>query len=72
MSNTDNFSARWTRLMHRVAARRSARAIPATGFTSTPEPRTIGLFARGQTIGGGQFPVCGTSGERAQDRDVGD
>ncbi len=59
MSNTDSFSARWTRLMHRVAARRSARAIPATGFTSTPEPRTIGLFARGKQLVAGNFLFAG-------------
>ncbi|MBO9473046.1 heparinase II/III family protein [Shimia sp. R10_1] len=59
MSRTHSFSARWTRLMHRVAARSSARARPATGFTSTPEPRTIGLFARGKQLVAGNFLFAG-------------
>ncbi|MBO9407632.1 heparinase II/III family protein [Shimia sp. R9_1] len=59
MSDTDNFTARWTRLMHRVSARRSARAHPATGFTTTPEPRTIGLFARGKQLVAGNFLFAG-------------
>ncbi len=59
MSNPESISARWTRLMHRVHARISTRARPATGFTSMPEPRTIGLFARGKQLVAGNFLFAG-------------
>ncbi|MFY0616420.1 heparinase II/III family protein [Shimia sp.] len=59
MSNPDSISARWTRLMHRVSARAATRARPATGFTSMPEPRTIGLYARGKQLVAGNFLFAG-------------
>ncbi|WP_299355598.1 heparinase II/III family protein [uncultured Shimia sp.] len=59
MSNPDGFQARWTRLMHRVHARLSTRARPATGFTSMPEPRTIGAFARGRQLVAGNYLFAG-------------
>jgi uncharacterized heparinase superfamily protein len=59
MSNPDGFSARWTRFMHRVHARISARARPATGFTSMPEPRTIGSFAKGRQLAAGNYQFAG-------------
>ncbi len=59
MSKPDRLSARWTRAMHRVHARISTRARPATGFTSMPEPRTIGLFARGKQLMAGNFLFAG-------------
>ncbi len=59
MSKPKNISARWTRFNHRVAARISTRARPATGFTSMPEPRTIGLFARGKQLVAGNFLFAG-------------
>ncbi|GAA6180356.1 heparinase II/III family protein [Shimia sp. NS0008-38b] len=59
MSNPDSISARWTRLMHRVSARTATRARPATGFTSMPEPRTIGLYARGKQLVAGNFLFAG-------------
>ena len=59
MSNPDGFQARWTRFMHRVHARMSARARPATGFTSMPEPRTIGAFAKGRQLVAGNYLFAG-------------
>ncbi len=45
--------------MHRVHARWAARARPATGFVSQPEPRSIGLFARGRQLLAGNFLFAG-------------
>ncbi|TCL01285.1 putative heparinase superfamily protein [Shimia isoporae] len=59
MSNPNGISARGTRLMHRVHARISTMASPATGFTSMPEPRTIGLYARGKQLVAGNFLFAG-------------
>lgn len=46
--------------MHRVHARVAARAKPATGFVSQPEPRTIGHFARGRQLVAGNFLFSGS------------
>lgn len=46
--------------MHRYHARKSARARPATAFVSQPEPKTIGHFARGRQLIGGNFLFAGT------------
>ncbi|UWR01112.1 heparinase II/III family protein [Rhodobacteraceae bacterium S2214] len=46
--------------MHRYHARRSARARPATGFVSQPEPKTIGHFARGRQLISGNFLFAGS------------
>ena len=59
MSNPEGFSARWTHFMHRVHARISARARSATGFTSMPEPRTIGSFAKGRQLAAGNYQFAG-------------
>ncbi|WP_239113197.1 heparinase II/III family protein [Shimia biformata] len=59
MSNPDSPSARWTRLMHRVHARGSTLARPATAFTSMPEPRTIGSYAKGKQLVAGNFLFAG-------------
>lgn len=45
--------------MDALHARLAARARPATGFTSQPEPRTIGSFARGRQLTGGNFLIAG-------------
>ncbi|WP_415182847.1 heparinase II/III family protein [Phaeovulum sp.] len=50
---------RKTRLFNRLAAMRAARARPATGFVSQPEPRTIGSFARGRQLIAGNFLFAG-------------
>lgn len=59
MSHPNRVSARWTRFMHRVHARASTRARPATAFTSMPEPRTIGSFARGRQLVAGNYLFAG-------------
>ena len=59
MFNPDSLSARYTRAMHRFHARLSTRARPATAFTSTPEPRTIGVFAKGRQLLAGNFLFAG-------------
>ncbi|WP_089996951.1 heparinase II/III family protein [Cognatiyoonia koreensis] len=46
--------------MHRYHARRAARAKPATGFVTQPEPRTIGHFARGRQLIAGNYLFAGT------------
>ncbi len=51
--------ARVERLINRVEAFRAARARPATGFTSQPEPRMIGSFARGRQLLAGNFQMAG-------------
>ncbi|MCV2879195.1 heparinase II/III family protein [Sedimentimonas flavescens] len=45
--------------LNRLAALRAARARPATGFVSQPEPRTIGSFARGRQLIAGNFLFAG-------------
>ncbi len=45
--------------MNRWHARAASFVRPAAGFTSTPEPRTIGTFARGRQITGGNFLFAG-------------
>ncbi|SFM02952.1 heparinase II/III family protein [Shimia aestuarii] len=59
MSDPNSLAARYTRAMHRVHARISTMARPATGFTSMPEPRTIGLYARGKQLLAGNFLFAG-------------
>ena len=45
--------------MHRVHARRAARARAATAFVSAPEPHTIGVVARGRQLIAGNFLFSG-------------
>jgi len=45
--------------MNRLHARLGSRARAATGFTSQPEPRTIGSFARGRQLVAGNFQFAG-------------
>lgn len=45
--------------MDRVHAQLAARGRPATGFVSAPEPRSIGLFARGRQLIAGNFLFSG-------------
>lgn len=49
----------WVQAMNRRAARRAVKAPPAAGFVSQPEPRTIGLFARGKQLVAGNFLFAG-------------
>ena len=46
--------------MNRWHALRSTRARAATGFVSQPEPRTIGSFAKGRQLVGGNFLFAGS------------
>ncbi len=60
MADPQTWRARRTAFMHRVAARRAARAKPATAFVTAPEPRTIGHFARGRQLVAGNLLFAGT------------
>ena len=44
---------------NRLHARLAALARPAGGFVSQPEPKTIGSFARGRQLTGGNFLFAG-------------
>ena len=59
MSRDESWSARQTRTMNGFHARLASLSRPATAFTTTPEPRTIGTFARGRQIVGGNFLFAG-------------
>jgi len=48
-----------SRMANRLQALRAARARPATGFVSQPEPRTIGSQARGRQLLVGNFLFAG-------------
>lgn len=56
---TTTGSPRLDGLRNRLAALRAARARPATGFVSQPEPRTIGSFARGKQLIAGNYLFAG-------------
>ncbi len=45
--------------IHRLAMWRALRAAAATGFVSQPEPRSIGLYARGRQLVAGNFLCAG-------------
>tara|TARA_R110002049_G_scaffold44333_5_gene129970 strand:- start:22382 stop:24130 length:1749 start_codon:yes stop_codon:yes gene_type:complete len=61
MINTTSVMARKARLLNRwhawAATRRRAQAI---GFVSSPEPRTIGSYARGRQLVAGNYLFAGT------------
>jgi uncharacterized heparinase superfamily protein len=59
MSESENLSARWSRLMDRVQAKRATLGRPATAIVSQPDPRTIGSFARGRQLSAGNFLFAG-------------
>ena len=59
MALPEGWQARITRLRNRVAARQAARARPATAFTSAPEPRSVGYFARGRQLAAGNLLFAG-------------
>jgi uncharacterized heparinase superfamily protein len=59
MSYGQKWKSAHARLMNRVQARLSARARPADGFVSQPEPRTIGYFARGRQMMAGNLMFAG-------------
>lgn len=51
---------RSTRFLNRLYARFSAQQRAATGFVSQPEPRTVGSFAKGRQLIGGNLLFAGT------------
>ncbi|GAA6209229.1 heparinase II/III family protein [Cognatishimia sp. WU-CL00825] len=57
--HSNRLGARYTRFMNRVHARLSTLAQPATLFTSMPEPRAIGVFAKGRQLLAGNFLFAG-------------
>ncbi|MCK8463482.1 heparinase II/III family protein [Aliiroseovarius sp. S1339] len=59
MVHQDGFSGFKTRFANRFQAKRAARARPATGFVSQPEPRTIGAYARGKQLIAGNYLFAG-------------
>ncbi len=64
MATPGTFDANWTRAMNRITARRAAWARPVTAFVSSPEPRTIGSFAKGRQLSAGNFMFAGHLIER--------
>lgn len=59
MSTRQGFSERKTQFLNRWHAKRSTRAKSATAFRSSPEPRTIGSFARGRQLLAGNYLFSG-------------
>ncbi|MEM9972441.1 MAG: heparinase, partial [Pseudomonadota bacterium] len=59
MSDTERTGAQKGRFMNRLHARLATLSRTATAFTTTPEPRTIGSFARGRQIVSGNFLFAG-------------
>ncbi|MBS1301904.1 heparinase II/III family protein [Loktanella sp. SALINAS62] len=59
VAQSPSWRTRRTAYLHRYHARRAARAKPATGFVSQPEPRSIGHFARGRQLLAGNFLFAG-------------
>ncbi len=60
MSETRSFAARKVHFLNRWHARRAGRLkARAVGFVSSPEPRTIGSFAKGRQLLAGNFLFAG-------------
>ena len=59
MTERAGLSARRTQALDRLHARWAGLAPPATGFVSQPEPRSIGLYARGRQLVAGNFLFSG-------------
>ncbi len=59
MAKSDDRPGGPIRAMHRLHARVSTLARPATGFVSQPEPRSIGSYARGKQLSAGNFLFAG-------------
>lgn len=74
MARRQTWTAQSTAFMDRVHARLAARARPATGLVSAPEPRTIGHFARGRQLVAGNFLLGGLliEAQRRSIWDIGD
>ncbi len=59
MSEQEPLGAFITRFFNRFHARIGAFSTPPTAFVSQPEPRTIGLFARGKQLIAGNYLFAG-------------
>ena len=59
MSSRSRLSVQQARFLNRWYARRSRRQSAARGFVSSPEPRTIGSFARGRQLVAGNLLFSG-------------
>lgn len=59
MAIGQSWAARGARLTNRYHARMAGRTAAATGFVSSPEPRTIGRFAKGRQLVAGNFLFSG-------------
>jgi uncharacterized heparinase superfamily protein len=59
MSTPFGFLARKTRFLNRWHARRATRVKAVTAFVSSPEPRTIGSFAKGRQLVAGNYLFAG-------------
>ncbi len=59
MAQSESWAARRIRWGNRLAARRAGLSNPAKAFVSQPEPRTIGSYARGRQLAGGNFHFAG-------------
>ncbi len=55
MAGITKGTGRLARLLNRIHARLAARGRLSPGFVSEPEPRTIGLLARGRQLSEGRF-----------------
>ncbi|UOA25615.1 heparinase II/III family protein [Pseudosulfitobacter sp. DSM 107133] len=59
MSEPIGFTARKARFLNRLHARLATRARAATAFVSSPEPKTIGSYARGRQLSAGNYLFAG-------------
>lgn len=59
MAKRQSWRTARARAMNRVHARMAARTRAATAFVSTPEPRTVGFFARGRQMLAGNLMFAG-------------
>ncbi|APX13369.1 heparinase II/III family protein [Tateyamaria omphalii] len=59
MSTLAGFTARKARFLNRWHARRATQAKAVTAFVSSPEPRTIGSFAKGRQLVAGNYLFAG-------------
>src|SRR6056297_1078821 len=59
MFRLDAVTRAQTRILNRVHARLSTRVKPATAFVGTPEPRTVGQYARGRQLTAGNLLFAG-------------
>jgi uncharacterized heparinase superfamily protein len=59
MTTQRGFSERKARFLNRWHARRATRVKAVTAFVSSPEPRTIGSFAKGRQLVAGNYLFAG-------------